>query len=287
MPSIRLPDGRQLSWHEAGAGPRLLCHPGGAGASAAYFGGLDDLAQERKLLLLDPRGTGDSDRPDDPHAYDLADYSADVEAVREHLELDRLDVLGHSHGGFVAMTWAESHPERVGHLVLANTAARFTDEIRRARRAIVESYAGEPWFPDALAALEEHQAGRYADDAKLAALLERELPFFFPRWGEEEQAIAAQLRESGLNSDALRHFNEHIAAGMDLRPGLAHVPAPTLVITGELDFFGESTACELADSLPNASAVVLPGAGHFIFGEAANREAWARSILDFLAGRSG
>jgi pimeloyl-ACP methyl ester carboxylesterase len=284
MPALRTRDGRKLAWQEKGSGPPLVCHPGGPGGSALYFGELPELAAERTLLLLDPRGTGASDRPADPRAYDLADYVADVEAIREELGLERLDLLGHSHGGFVAMTWAAAHPEHVGHLVLSNTAPRFTDVVRRTRQEIVDSYADEPWFADALDALDAHQSGRYGDDAELAAVLERELPFYFPRWGDEEQAFALRLRDSGLNADALRHFNDAVAPGMDLRPGLARVTAPALVITGELDFFPEATARELAGALPNASVVVLPGAGHFVFGEPANAPAWSRAILDFLSG---
>lgn len=282
MPLLETSDGRTLAWEEVGSGPPLLCHPGGPGGSGRYFGGLSGLATERKVLLLDPRGTGASDRPADPHAYELSDYAADIEAVREHLGLERLDLLGHSHGGFVAMAWAGAHPERVGRLVLANTAPRFTDAIRRVRQAIMESHAGEPWFADAVAALEAHQAGQYADDAELAALLEREMPFYFARWDDDARAAAALLQASGLNSDALRHFNEQVAAGMDLRAGLADVNAPTLVITGEADPFGEPAAGEIAGALPDARVVVLPGAGHFIFAESASRDEWARAILDFL-----
>ena len=282
MPSLRTPDGRTLTWTESGSGPLLLCHCGGPGLASAYFGGLPDLARERTLLLLDPRGTGASDRPADPHAYDLADYAADVEAVREHLGLERIDLLGHSHGGFVAMAWATVFPDRVGRLVLSNTAARFTDAIREARQAIVAGFAGEPWFGDALAALEAHQAGRYADDAELAALFEREAPFLMGAWGEEEQELGRSLAKAGTNADALRHFNDHVAGAMDFRAGLARVLAPTLVITGSLDPFGESTAREIADALPNAELVLIPGARHFAFA-GANHAAWARAVLDFLA----
>ena len=89
------------------------------------------------MLFLDPRGTGGSDRPADAAAYELADYASDVEEVRRQLGLERLDLLGHSHGGFVAMTWASTYPQSVGRLVLASTAARFSGAIRAARAARV------------------------------------------------------------------------------------------------------------------------------------------------------
>src|SRR4051794_41710916 len=114
MASLRTPDGRTLSWRETGAGPPLLCHSGGPGTSAAYFGSLDELAAERTLLLLDPRGTGASDRPAGPSAYALEDYAADIEALRVQLGLETLDVLGHSHGGFVAITRAGADPQPLG-----------------------------------------------------------------------------------------------------------------------------------------------------------------------------
>ena len=94
--------------------------------------------------------------------------------MRGHLGLERLDLLGHSHGGFVAMTWAGTHPQRVGKLVLANTTPRFRDTIRQARMRRVASHAGQPYFEDAIDALQAHQEGRYANDEELAALYQRE-----------------------------------------------------------------------------------------------------------------
>src|SRR6478736_2256941 len=100
MPTLRTGDGRTLAWRQHGTGPELICHPGGPGASSRYFGDLPELAARRTLVLLDPRGTGASERPADPGAYELADYVADIETLRAHLGLERLDLLGHSHGGF-------------------------------------------------------------------------------------------------------------------------------------------------------------------------------------------
>jgi pimeloyl-ACP methyl ester carboxylesterase len=284
MPSLTTADGRTLAWREVGSGPVLLCHPGGPGCSAAYFGELPELAAARTLVLLDPRGTGGSDRPADPAGYGLERYAGDVEAVREHLELERLDLLGHSHGGFVAMTWGSAHPERVGRLVLASTAPRFTDDIRALQRQRVGAHHGQPYFEDAMAALQAHQRGEYRDDEELGELRRREWPLFAPVGIDpgDLAAVGEALGRAGTNADALRHFNEHVAGAMDLRPQLARIDAPALVVGGSEDVFSPGLQ-EIADALPNATLVVLPGVDHFPFLEGPEQRArWSGVVLDFL-----
>src|SRR5262245_47114614 len=251
------------NWREVGSGPPLLCHPGGAGFSSLYFGDLPELAAERTLLLLDPRGTGESSRPANSSEYDLEDYASDVEAVREHLGLDRLDLLGHSHGGFVAITWAGTHPDRVGRLVLASTATRFTDEIRQRRMAPIATHHGQPYFEDAIAALQDQQAGNYASDQELIDLYQRAGRVLAPL-GTDIEPIGRALLAAGINADALRHFNHTIAPGMDLRSYLPLIEAPTLVLTADHDAFGGPTAEEIADGLPDSTLVTVPG-DHFTF----------------------
>ena len=282
MPALTTEDARTLAWHERGSGPPLLCHPGGPGCSAEYFGGLPNLAEERTLLLLDPRGTGDSDRPADRSNYALETYAGDVEAVRAHLGLDRIDVLGHSHGGFVAMAWAGAHPDRVGRLVLASTTPRFTDAIRTRRAQRVAEHQGQPYFADAMAALRAHQAGEYRTDEELARLFERESRALAPL-GADSADVMVTLARSGTNADALRHFNDHVAGAMDLAPGLARVDAPTLVITGAADPMGAAAADELMEALPNGLLAVVPG-DHFPFLEREHRPQWSRAVLEFVQG---
>jgi proline iminopeptidase len=282
MPSLTSADGRTLAWRERGSGPALLCHAGGPGFSSEYFGDLPELAARRTLLLLDPRGTGGSDPPGDPAAYALADYADDVEAVREHLGLERLDLLGHSHGGFVAMTWGGAHPEHVGRLVLAGATPRFSDAIREARAGRVASHRGRPYFEDAMQALVARQRGEYRDGEELMSLYRREAPLLAPP-DADVSAIVAGLARAGINDHALRHFNERIAAGMDLRPQLERITAPTLVIAGDQDAF-VSAQEEIAAALPNGTLVVLPGLDHFPFLEGPEERAlWSRVVLDFLA----
>jgi proline iminopeptidase len=201
--------------------------------------------------------------------------------VREHVGLERLDLLGHSHGGFVAMAWAGTHPDRVGRLILANTTPRFTDAIRQARRARVVSHQGQPYFEDAMEAMRAHQEGRYESDEELSELYRREAVLFAPV-GTDISPVAEAFVKAGDNADALRHFNDHVVGGMDLRPELQRIDAPTLVLGGDQDPFGLSTQEEIAAALPNATLVMLSGVDHFPFLVAEQRPAWSQAVLEFL-----
>jgi proline iminopeptidase len=282
MDGLTTSDGRRLAYERVGSGPTLVCHGGGPGFSSLYLGNLGGLDEDLELVLLDPRGTGGSDRPSDPRAYAIDDYAEDVEELREHLGLERIDLLGHSHGGVVAMAYAARYPERVGRLILASTLARWAPEQERAMQEAMAVHEAEPWYEDALAALQAEQAGEFASDEELGELAIREFPFYFAHFGEKERAYLDILRTETPNADTLLLFNKEIFESFDLRPELAHITAPSLVVTGELDFItGPVCAAEISAEIADAAAEILPGAGHFVFVE--SPEAFGRAVLGFLA----
>jgi proline iminopeptidase len=274
-------DGRRLAYTRAGSGPTLVCHGGGPGFSALYLGNVGGLDEHLELVLLDPRGTGGSERPVDPRAYAIEDYSDDVEELRGHLGLDRISLLGHSHGGVVAMEYAARHPERVERLILASALARFAPQQVSAMETAMAARRAERWYADAVAALEAEQAGNFATDEELGELAVRELPFYFAHYGDAERAYVDTLRADVPNADTLRFFNQEIFPVFDLRPQLARIEAPTLVIAGEEDFItGPVCADEIAAGIADVEKVVLPGIGHFLFVE--GPEAWRDAVLAFL-----
>jgi len=275
-------DGRKLAYKRTGSGPTLVCHGGGPGFSSLYLGDLGGLDERLELILLDPRGTGGSDRPADPRAYAIEDYVDDLEALRRHLGLERIDLLGHSHGGMVAITYAARHPERVERLILASTLARWGPEPQAAMEAGVAARADESWYPDAKAALEAEQAGDFSTDEEMEELALREFPFYFAHFGDEERAYLETLRADSTNSDPLRYFNEEVWETFDLRADLERITAPALVITGADDFItGPVPAAEIEQGLADVSKVIIPNCGHLIFFEAP--EAFCEAVVSFLS----
>jgi pimeloyl-ACP methyl ester carboxylesterase len=247
-----------------------------------YLGDVAGLGRRLSLVLIEPRGTDGSERPVHSRAYGIGDYVADVEELRAELGLEKMNLLGHSHGGVVAIAYAAAHPERVERLILASTLARFGREQEGAMVAEMGTKGDEPWYEDARAALEAEQAGEFESDEELAALVFRELPFYFNAYGKAEQAYVDTLRAETPNADTLLYFNREIFPTFDLRPDLARIGAPTLVITGERDFItGPVCAEEIADGIVGAELVILPGVGHFVFVEA--RDRFRAEVERFLA----
>jgi pimeloyl-ACP methyl ester carboxylesterase len=276
-------DGRTLSYERAGSGPILVCHPGGPGASGRYFGDLAGLVRSATVIGLDPRGTGGSDPPADS-GYLLEDYAADVEELRIQLGVDRLNLLGHSHGGFVATTYASTYPERTGRLVLVGTLARFSDEQRAEKARVLAEKEVDPAFADAVEARRARDAGEFDDRAELLALLVREFGLYFTRFGDAEREFVQEVVFADpFNLDALSMFNATVAPTLDLRPLLGRITAPTLVVTGDGDYMaGVGSAEEIASGIAGSRLEIIPGAGHFPWVEEPERVRAA--IAAFLEG---
>lgn len=281
MGTLTTADGRTLAYERRGEGPTLVCHPGGPGFSSGYLERLGGLDRELELVLLDPRGTGRSDPARDPSAYAIDDYASDLEELRRQLRLERMLLLGHSHGGVAAIVYAARHPERVERLILASTLPRHGAEQEAAMRAAIEQRAGQPWYEDAIAALETEAEGTFADGHELMGLTLRMLPLYFARYGDAEREYVESLGGEELCVDATRLWEKEIFEHFDLRPLLPRLTMPTLVITGAEDFItGPSPAQELAHGIPEPEVAILPDTGHFVFVEAP--DAFREAVLSFL-----
>jgi proline iminopeptidase len=204
---------------------------------------------------------------------------ADLEELRRHLGLERLNLLGFSHGGMAAMAYAAAHPDRMERLVLASTLARVGPAQLEEAERLIAARAGEVWHAEAVAALEAEERGEYESPEDMLRLWKAMVPLYFKAWDEQARAFVEETSHIG-NVDALRLFNAGVP---DLRDDLARITAPTLVVAGEDDFIcGPASAREIAGGIPGAELVLVPNAGHFTYFEQPER--FAAAVGDFVAG---
>ena len=279
------PGGATLAYRVLGHEPEeaasvLACHPGGPGMSGRYFEGLGSrLPEGASIVLLDPRASGGSDPPADGR-YELEGYAQDLEALRVHLGQERLDLLGHSHGGFVALTYALAQPDRVRRLVLACTAPRFSDELSDEAALAFARHEAAPWYPEAIEAQRARSDREYSSSEEITALYVSEMRLWF---GDDAAArdFAVLFAKERPAIEALHYFNDRVAPDMDLRPGLPRISAPTLILNGTADFFGPRVSARELAEIPGSEVVMVDGAGHFPWADAGAGE-FLDALIAFL-----
>jgi pimeloyl-ACP methyl ester carboxylesterase len=202
----------------------------------------------RRVIAPDLRGHGESDKPYDAAAYARGEMATDLVALLDHLDLDRIDVLGYSMGAGLALGLAVDHPQRVGNLILGGIGAR--------------SLEARP-LGDGKMTMAEAMRAPSADDIPDATL--RGFRRFAEQEGADRLALAACSEGGG----------RPVTAEM-----LAAVYAPTLVVAGARDEIAGDPA-PLAEAIPGAKCVTLPGCDHFT---ATPHALFKAAVIDFLEG---
>ncbi|MFC7217735.1 alpha/beta fold hydrolase [Streptomyces polyrhachis] len=273
------PDGTELAYHVKGRGEPLICLPGGPMRASAYLEDLGGLDAHRRLILLDLRGTGKSAVPEDPATYRCDRQTGDVEALRVHLGLERVDLLAHSAGSNLALLYALAHPARVRRMALLAPALRALGQVSSIDRwrEHTEHRAGEPWYPAARAALERIAAGADTDEVWDAVG-----PFFFGRWTDaarrSEAGAAAQVNEAAAEV----YYEPGTFDVPAIRTAAAALPVPVLLLSGAYDWNPRpSDAQDAAALLPGGRHVLQPGAVHMPWVD--DGPFVARQVESFLA----
>lgn len=278
--------GVQLYYRQVGAAgePVVLVH-GGPGLTSDYLA--DDLmpmARKHSLLIFDQRGIGRSTLVSDSASLSAQRYVEDLEAIRKHLGLEQLTLLGHSWGAAPAGLYAMQYPERVRRMILVGTIPAAKGELASAFQAMA---AGRD--SGTLQRMSELARIRAATPDDLPACREYYKLWFTPFFADGSAAsrmkgdVCAGSPESLRNKPNVDKFTLASLGDWDWRASLGKAAAPTLIIHGERDPLPLESARKWATAMPNARLLALEGIGHFPHVEVP--EVFFAAVDDFLAGR--
>jgi proline iminopeptidase len=255
-----------IYYESVGHGAPLMILHGGPGSSHGYFlPHLLPLAAERRLVFIDERGSGRSQRLPDPKGYTLDNMVSDVEDVRVALKLGKIDVLGHSFGGLLAQAYTIQHPDAVRRLILAGTgssAARIDADFVVIKKGLepglrkrIEDLERRGIFDSSGAQLPEYR--KLADEA--------EGPYNFYRHPPPWDTAGEELGWDVLREMWVTRSDFHIDGnlkGIDLTPGLRRLQTPTLIIYGDHDLVSTATAQETAAAIGGSRILKILDSGH-------------------------
>ncbi|MFZ6027420.1 MAG: alpha/beta fold hydrolase [Chloroflexota bacterium] len=279
-----------------GEGRNVLIVHGGPGVPFRQpLVGLAPLAGAYRFQYYDQRGSGKSTRPVDrfesPNTYEnmkhldqalgLGAQLADIERIRQILGDEKLILIGHSWGGFLASLYAAEFPERIEALILVSPA---TTLVMPQEEADLFDAVRTGLPQDQLAAYDAFMA-EYFDfnalfsrsEADLVVMNARFGEYYLPVAGIEPGELVARGEPGGWMS-----WGMYVSMGQrhDYRPALEAVTAPVLVIHGEEDLQSEAASRQYADLFPNAQFVVIEDTGHFSFEQ--QPEKFAEVVAAFL-----
>jgi pimeloyl-ACP methyl ester carboxylesterase len=272
-------DGVGQRYHVAGSGPVCLVHSGGPGIGWEYLR-MPALEPHLTLVYLEPVGTGGSGRLADPRRYTLDLYARFVHGVIEHIGLSRVNLIGHSHGGFVAQTYALAHPERLAGLVLHATSPVTGEEFWADAVANLDAFArrhpDRAEVPDVVAALPEALAAQ--TDEGFTDAFRRLFPVYFADYWRHGRDLAALRAGVRAWIDPMRGEEP---TPFDVRDALTGLAVPTLVVAGAYDFICGPRWCEMIHrAVPDSRLVRLDDSGHM--GHLEEPDAFARAVLDLV-----
>jgi proline iminopeptidase len=272
-------NGVRIWYTVVGAGPLVIVQAPGWGPSSRYLqNGLSQLTKRFTLLFYDPRGNGRSSRPPEGRMA-TSDMVDDLDRLRRYWGLRAITLMGHSHGGAIALGYAVRYPESVENLILVDTGIPGYLGLTEMNKAL------DPRRNDKRFATAIVEANSDAPDPKTDEEFDAQLNLLLPLYFHDPDSNMARFKETmgGLPSAwANESLNSADAKGpMHVIGSMNRVRARTLILVGREDFICSPAIAERVHSeIKDSKLIVFEKTGHFPWIEHANE--FFQEVMRFL-----
>ncbi len=285
-------NGVMIYYEEFGKGKPLMIVHGGPGASHDYFlPYLLPLAKNNRLIFIDERGSGQSEKLEDASKYTVENMVEDVEAVREALGLGKISLLGHSYGGVLAQAYALKYQKNLTHLILCSTFPS-TSQMNEVFVKMKEKMS--PELRDRIDKMEkeglfghgkDYEKSRYTNDYMNASWGEGYFPYLYQNHPDPNyDPIANGIMSWDLYKEMWGADGEFIIDGnlksVEYVDKLHTIRVPTLITVGDHDECDPSLAKEMHEKIAGSKLVILPKSGHMTFVD--QPVLFIKAVEDFL-----
>jgi proline iminopeptidase len=240
--------------------PLFILHGGPGLDHTEMFPWCNSLSDRFRLLYIDERGQGRSQRVD-PATLTLSRFAQDITDLAAALNLSEYAILGHSFGSFIALAHAIEQGG-ASHYVLSGCTASFTKSMTEVQQNLatfepveLREQVTQSWALEPLAKTQED----------VEKLMDMQWPFHFASVTSDayKRFMAAQADAHPMYApEVLAYFAQHEYA-IEYEDQLHKVAKPTLVITGERDNTCTPRASrEIHAAIPHSELVIVPDAGH-------------------------
>ena len=249
----------------------LVLVNGGPGLDHLYLhtsAAWDVFAQSRQVIFYDQRGNGRSSPLKEGQSCTLADQIDDLDALRDHLRVEKIILLGSSWGGYLSMAYAARHPEHVAGLVLVDSAGPKWDE---------KSDVEDKIYPDVVEKMKSIEfAADFGDKAARDEYSREDFSMLY--YSPENREMLASVKFNWEVNDAISKD----LVRFDLSPELPKFRFPALVITGRFDVnVAPVFAYQMYRAIPGAQFTVFERSGHLPFAE--EPDTFASRVESFLS----
>jgi pimeloyl-ACP methyl ester carboxylesterase len=263
-------DSVQLFYRKVGGGPQTVVYLHGGPLSMADGGyEWDALADGRTLIAFDQRSGGHSQLLGDSTLLTPEHFVRDLEALRQHFQLDQMVLMGQSWGAMVAAMYTAQHPEHVERLLLVAPGPPARNPFWPQRVEKTNGVIGESGVARIAELTNQIPT---APDAEVKAICEERFRLIFRGYLNDVAALnRMRVGYCDGTPESIRH--ETWAGGVafnglgdwDFRPSLSQLKMPALIVEGEDTYVPLDATRAWAATLPNARLLLVPGANHIVY----------------------